>query len=76
MPRIEKKGTFEATWARDDEQIKNERTGKDGKSMGRLIRITHVEKKRSWFVSPAEFEESGWGAVDATYESYYLEPPP
>ena len=76
MPQIEKKGTFEATWAGPDEMIVNERTGKQGKSVAGKIRIAHLESGVRWYVSPEEFFESGWGATNSTDVPYFQTIPP
>lgn len=75
MPRVEKKGTYEATWSSPDEMIRNDRTGKEGKSVAGKIRIAHLESGIRWYVSPAEFFGSGWGAVEPKDEAYFKQEP-
>ena len=75
MPRVTKLGTYEAQWAADDEYIRNERTGKDGKCMAGRIRITLLETGARWYVWPAEFVESGWAALFPEESDYFTTPP-
>jgi len=72
MPRIKKIDPIEGVRLASDIMLVNEKTGPRGKLIpAGSYQITNLRTGAQWFVSPADFHGSGWGADDESEQGYF-----